>query len=112
MIEFKSEDVSADEVEMADLFSIDGVVYQIPAKPKANLGLQLLTLRRDHGDEVGGLMLIEKMLGREAYDALANFEGLTNDMLKQVIEESQRLVLGSLEDAAGNSGSGSQKSAG
>lgn len=100
------------EAELVELFQIDDVVYTVPAKPKVNVSLQLLRDSRRHGPEMAQLMLLEKLLGIEAYDALCDYEALTTENLKEISQAAAKLTLGALEDSSGNSEPASEKSAG
>lgn len=91
------------EEERVELFRLNGQAYTVPAKPRVNASLQLLRDTRKHGVELAQLMLLEKMLGQEAYDALCDFEDLKPEDLKALSEACAKLSLGSLESAAGNS---------
>jgi hypothetical protein len=99
-------------VEMIDLFSIDGVMYQMPAKPRVNIALQYLNDARTVGPEAAQMMLLEKMLGEKGYKALSEYDDLTADNLTEIMAVVQKHTMGALENAGGNSESGSEKSAG
>lgn len=108
MIELKSpSDVAP---EMVDLFSIDGVTYQIPAKARMNVALLYLADVRKHGEMMANMSLLERMLGDKGYKALCEYEGLTAAQFSSVVEAAAGIALGSLEDAESpNSGGGSKK---
>jgi hypothetical protein len=107
MIELKS--ANAGEVEMVDLFSIDGVNYQIPAKPRMNIALLFLDDMRKHGEMMANMALLERMLGEKGYKALCEYDGLSNEDFNSVIKAAATIVLGTLEEPDPNSGSGSKK---
>lgn len=99
-------------VEMVDLFSIGETTFQVPAKPRVNVALQLLTDTREHGEMLAQMMLLEKLLGPEGYAALSNYDELTTEQLQQVSELASKLTLGALENTSGNSAGGPLKSVG
>lgn len=107
MIEIKSAKKNVgQEEEMVDLFSIDDVVYSIPAKPRVNLALQYLTDARKFGEHMAQMMLLEKLLGEKGFKALSEYEDLTPEQLAQVGETASKLTLGNREakpDGQGNS---------
>lgn len=107
MIEFKS--ASADEVELVDLFSIDGKVYQVPAKPRLNVALRYLDEMRRRGEIFAGMKLLEDLLGDEGFKALMEYDGLTSENLNAVLKVASELALGSLEEPDPKSGGGSKK---
>lgn len=107
MIEIKSNDTA--EVVMVDLFSIDGVTYQIPAKPRMNIALNYLNDLRSHGEMMANMALLERMLGEKGYKALCEYDGLSSADFNSVIKAAAGIALGSLEEPDPNSGSGSKK---
>lgn len=80
------------------LFTLDGVDYYVPAKPRANVSLQYLRMARNEGEISAGGWLLEEMLGEEAYTALAGWDGLTTDVMSQLMGAVTKLVMGSVED--------------
>lgn len=87
---------SSDEVEMVDLFTIDGRAYQVPASPPAGLALLYLKQYRDHGEEIANLSLLEAALGDEAFNALMR-SSAEKTHLGQVMKVVAQLTLGGLE---------------
>lgn len=111
MIELKSTGDRSDE-EMVVLFTLDDVEYKVPARPRVNLSLQYLTDARQFGEQLAQMMLLEKMLGPDGYEALSSWEDLTAEQLGEVADYAARLALGALEGSQGNDKSGSKKSRG
>lgn len=95
MLQLKSTD--APPVEMEDLFSIDGVTYQIPRRVTVNVALRYMKLLRTKGQDEALAWAIERVLGESAYDALMNFDGLQPDDLAQVMEVVRDKLLGAVE---------------
>lgn len=85
-------------VELVDIFSIDGKPYQMPIEVPASIGLKYLKMLRQRGEAFANGWVLEEMLGTEAYDALANFKGLTKEHLEQLEEIVGKHVLGSVEE--------------
>lgn len=83
--------------EMVDLFSIDGVAYQVPAKPRVNVALQYLTFARENGEQMAQMMLLEKLLGPDGYKALSEYDDLTPEQLREVSDFAAKLTLGAIE---------------
>lgn len=88
---------TTEEVETVELFSIDGVSYHIPTKPRVNVALKYLKMARDEGTDAAAAFLLEKLLGEEAYNALMDFDDLTDEALGQIVEAAQKVTLGGLE---------------
>src|SRR6185312_1432059 len=84
--------------EMMDLFSIDEVMYQVPAKPRVNIALKYLDNLRRMGPVIADMMLLEELIGTEAYQALSNYEDLKGSDLKTITDTVVRLTLGAMED--------------
>lgn len=102
-----------EQVEMVDLFSIDGTVYQVPAKPRVNVALQFLNDLRTQGEAMANMLMLEKLLGAEGYKALSTYDALTPENLRAVTDAAAKLTLGMLEEAeSGNSDGGSLRSVG
>lgn len=86
------------------IFSIDGVAYTIPAKPRPALALRFLHNRRTVGEDDATDILLEELLGPDGYKALREYDELTTEQLKSVFTIAQKVALGALEEAmAGNS---------
>lgn len=109
MIELKRSAEVA-EVEKVELFSIDGKVYEVPAKPPLTIALKYLTEMRTLGSGFAEMALLERLLGEEGYTALLNFDELTPEVFGQVVDAASTLALGLLEakdEGNDDSGSGS-----
>jgi hypothetical protein len=100
---------SSEPVEMVDLFTIDEVTYQIPAKPNVNIALKYLRVLKRQGELVATSGLLEDLLGEEGFEALTNYEDLTEEDFEAVMTAAQKVTMGSLENTLGNSGSGPKK---
>ena len=98
MIEMKTPEVAADRIV---LFSIDGVDYDIPAKPRANLALKYLWEVKTRGQEVAAAVLLEELVGADGFQALMAYDDLTEEQLASVMEAAQKVVLGNREAPKG-----------
>lgn len=83
--------------EMVDLFEVDGVMYQVPRKPSASIGLQYLDAAESLGTQAANLFILREMLGQEGYKALSTCKTLDDDQLQWVVETVQGLALGTVE---------------
>lgn len=77
---------STEEIEYVEIFEIDGKSHSIKKKQPVNVGLRYLKMVRTDGPEVAQSWLLEQVLGEEAYDALMNFDGLTQEQLQSVMK--------------------------
>lgn len=102
MLNLDKKKKATEDVEVIDLFTLDGKTYSIPAKAKANLGLRYLKSVRESGPDLAAGELLEAMIGTEAYDALMNYDDLEPDDLTQVMEAVQKVVLGGVETPSKN----------
>lgn len=110
MIEIRTSDAP---VEMVDLFSIDGVVHQIPANPQVHLALQFLDDASKASYLEAQVQLMKKLLGEEGWLALSTCKQLTKEQLKAISDELLDRTLGGVEqDTTGNGDSGPSKSDG
>lgn len=85
------------EVEQVELFKLNGHSYTIPNKARANVSLKYLNLLRKEGDAAASAYLLTTLLGDEAFDALTEYDDLTQDQFTAVVEAAQKVVLGNLE---------------
>jgi hypothetical protein len=98
MIELKSAPVDR---KMVDLFSIDGTVYQMPAKVGANLALGYMRLARTHGQEAAMGWALEKVIGTDGYTALMACDELEPTDLEAVMQVVHDNVMGAVEAPKG-----------
>jgi hypothetical protein len=91
----------APKPRQVSLFTLNGVDYLIDAEPDASLVLQYLLIVSSRGQEAASAILLQGVLGEEAYQALMNYKGLTMGMLSAVMKAVQTHVLGSAETAGG-----------
>lgn len=88
---------AAEPIEMVDLFEVDDVMYQVPRKPSASIGLQFLEAAETLGPHAANLWILREMLGQEGYKALSTCKTLEDTHLAWVIETVQGLALGTVE---------------
>lgn len=93
-------------------FSINGTVYTIATRPKTNAGLKYIHLARTRGQEIAVDFMLETLLGKEGYQALMDFDDLTEQNLTEVIEAASKIMLGAVEGPKGKQSAGSRRSAG
>lgn len=98
MLELKAK---AADREMVDLFSIDGVAYQMPAKIGANIALGYMKLVRTHGQEAAMGWALEKTLGEKGYNALIECDDLEAEDLEAVMAVVHENVMGAVEAGKG-----------
>jgi hypothetical protein len=79
------------------LFYIDEVAYSVPAKPGAEVSLQILDAMERLGQEGGIAFMLKRMLGEEGYQALMTYDDLDTDDLQQIIVKANAIVNGALE---------------
>jgi len=53
-----------------ELFSLDGVSYTIPAKPRVNLALRYLWHAKQYGEDRAAAELLESLLGADGFEVL------------------------------------------
>lgn len=90
------------KIEYQTLFSIDDKEYQIPTKIRPNQGLQIMHAFRTLGETGGVSFMLETLLGAEGYEALINFDDLTEEDLEAVIDVAFKLVQDSTSEKSKN----------
>lgn len=83
------------------LFEIDDVTYTVPAKPRVNLALKFMYQARTLGQDTAAMNILEDLLGHDGFQALMNYDDLTQEDLEAVIGRATRLLMGSLESVSG-----------
>ncbi|MEV8439185.1 hypothetical protein AB0425_17560 [Actinosynnema sp. NPDC051121] len=91
------------EVEMAHLFSIDGVPYFVPRNPPPAVALRFVRTAWQVGMELALAELLDRMLGEEAYEALASCDAMTPEQLAAIMQHLRQLSMGALEGPKGSS---------
>lgn len=87
------------------LFVIDGREFHVPAKPRAVLAIRYLRDLRRKGADHATAALLEGLLGPDGLDGLCEYEDLTQDQFKDIMQAAQRLTMGAMEDEGNSSGS-------
>lgn len=100
---------NSEPVGMVDLFSIDGVSYQIPAKPRVNVALRYLWHAKQYGEDAAAAELLEALLGEKGFKALVEYDELGPEDFTAILKAAQKVTLGALEEAQGESGRGRNK---
>lgn len=99
-----SDEEPDEEVEMVDLFEVRGQMYQVPAKPPFTHALKAISTARTQGAGMAELMILEEVVGPEAWAALCSAKGVTGTQVAKIANAVSLLVMGALEDeASGNS---------
>lgn len=95
---------------MVDLFSIDGVVYKVPATVRANQGLKFLWLAKTKDEQTAAVLMLEELIGSTGFQALMNYKDLKPENLEQILNAVVVILLGSVEDqeSGADSGEGSR----
>lgn len=104
--------VNPPEGERVPAFSINGVTYSILTRPRVNAGLKYIHLARTRGAEIAVDYMLETLLGEQGYQALMDFDDLTEADLTAVIEAASRIMAGAVEGPKGRPARGSRRSAG
>lgn len=100
------------EDERVPAYRVNGVTYRIRTKPKVNQSLQYLHLARTRGTEIALDYAMEMLLGAEGYQALREFDDLTEEDLKAVCDAASRIMAGPVETPKGRQKKGSPRSRG
>jgi hypothetical protein len=98
--------------QRVDAFSINGVMYSILTRPKTNVGLKYIHLARTRGSEIAIDFMLEVLLGVDGYQALMDFDDLTEADLEAVIGAASKIMAGAVETPKDQPRNGSRKSRG
>ena len=98
--------------ERVPAYRVNGVLYSILTKPKTNQSLQYLHLARTRGTEIAIDYAMEMLLGTEGYQALREFDDLTEEDLQAVVDAANRIMAGPVEAPKGKPKNGSRRSRG
>lgn len=90
-------------VELVEVFSIDDTTYSIPRDISPSVSLRLMKVARTAGMEIAMGMMLEEVLGEEAYDALANCPHVSKEQFADVMELVRHHVMGPIENPKGTS---------
>lgn len=91
------------------LFELDGREFRVPAKPRVTVALRYLRTVRDKGTDVAAASLLTELLGVDGFDALCEYEDLTVDQFKSIMDAAQKLTMGAIEKAFGGNSPGSKR---
>lgn len=91
------------EVETVHLFSIDGTPYFVPRNPPPAVALRFVRTAWQAGMELALAELLDRMLGEEAYEALASCDAMTPEQLAAIMQHLKTLSMGALEGPKGSS---------
>jgi hypothetical protein len=91
----------AEPIEMVTLFEIDDTPYQVPKNPSPTVGLRYLKICKVEGAEAGAYFLLSCMLGEQGYDALMEYDQLTQDQYDFILTAAVRIATGKTERPKG-----------
>lgn len=89
------------EEERVPLFYIGDTEYTIPKVIPSGVALQYLRVAGERGQDFAAPILLTRVLGEEAYEALENSRNLTEDQLRQIVQLVIDLALGKRETKEG-----------
>jgi len=96
----------SESVERVELFSIDDVTYTIPNKVRVNVQLKYLYTLKTEGEMAATYEVLHELLGDDGYQALMNYDDLTEEDFNDVVQVAQKIVMGESEGKAqGKTGS-------
>ena len=94
--------VPADLVEREPFFSIDGKMYTIPKEVSPNLAMIYLKVLRTAGADKAVQVIMDRLLGPEAIDALAECDAINDEQMRKIIGRVQLKINGVMEKVTGN----------
>jgi hypothetical protein len=89
-------------IKMVELFEIDDKPYSVPLKPSPTVGLKYLHILKHEGQQEAAYYMLSTMLGEAGYEALMNYEQLTEEQYNFVLGAALRIATGKNERPKGN----------
>jgi hypothetical protein len=84
------------------LFTIDDTDFTVPAKPGMRVALKFLNeMKRSDNEMFGMLQLLQDMLGDDQYNALLDYEELSDELVGKIAEQCVSLALGNSKETTG-----------
>lgn len=80
------------ESEQAFLFELDGVAYYAPVTPSAGIALGYLRYMRINREDLAYAWIVERMCGKEAYEALCAHPTMRETGFAKVVAACQQLL--------------------
>jgi len=84
--------------EKEHLFTIDGTKYYIPKKIGAEVGIRATLVMEEKGEVAATLFCVDHTIGRKAYEALAEVEGLPKKTFEAILSVCREKVFGGMEE--------------
>lgn len=81
------------------LFAIDGHHYTISTPVPAGFTLRALEMMAKESEAAAMMWLLKELIGKAAFEALANHPDVTTEHLKAILDRLQVLTIGAMEDA-------------
>lgn len=93
---------SGEKKDRIVLFTIDDKEYTVPAKPGMNVALKFLNqMKKSDNEMFGMLQLLQDMLGNEQYEALLDYDDLSDELVGKIAEQCVSLALGGSQETVG-----------
>jgi len=84
------------------LFTIDDQEFTVPAKPGMKVALKFLNqMKKSDNEMFGMLQLLEDMLGPDQYEALLDYDELSDELVGKIAEQCVTLALGNAQETTG-----------
>lgn len=86
-----------EKVEYITLFEIDDVTYSVPKNPSPTVGLRFLHVLKTEGQQAAAYYMLTTMLSPEGYEALMNYDQLTQEQYDFVLNAAVKIATGRTE---------------
>jgi hypothetical protein len=84
----------AEDVERVHLFTIDGTEYYARTNVPFNVTLRANRIYAERGEQAAEAYTLVQVLGQEGYEALENFDELTEDQFVSILDYAEKVVKG------------------
>lgn len=96
----------AEPEERVTIAYVDDYPITMPRVMPPNIALKIMRTSRKRGDEVAMAEMLEEVIGDDAYQRLADYRGLTDQNLADLMTVVQKVAMGALEVPKASSGNG------
>jgi hypothetical protein len=87
------------EPDLVPLFVLDGHTFMVEREPSPAIGLQVLRMARQHGQEIAIAWMLETLIGEDGYTALCESRRVTRDAMQEIVQRALRVTVGPVEAA-------------
>lgn len=93
ILDLGSSKVAEKDIDTVEIFKLDGVIYSAPKKIPFGVSLEYMEAQTEKSPDAAVFLMIKRVLGDDAFNALKNNRNLTQEQFQEIIESLESLVL-------------------